>query len=80
MPFGYTGKILHVDLTDRKIEIEEPGEIFYRMYLGGRGLGYYFLLKLVPAGIDPFDPRNVLVLATGEFRPGLRPDTQELSE
>ncbi len=65
MPFGYTGKILHVDLTDRKIEIEEPDEIFYRMYLGGRGLGYYYLLKLVPAGIDPFDPRNVLVLATG---------------
>ena len=26
MPFGYTGKILHVDLTDRKIEIEKPDE------------------------------------------------------
>ena len=65
MPLGYTGKILHVDLTDRKIEIEEPDETFYRMYLGGRGIGYYYLLKLVPAGIDPFDPRNILVLATG---------------
>ena len=65
MPFGYTGKILHVDLTDHKIEIEEPDETFYRMYLGGRGIGYYYLLKLVPTGIDPFDPRNILVLATG---------------
>ena len=65
MPLGYTGKILHVDLSSQKIEIEEPDETFYRMYLGGRGIGYYYLLKLVPAGIDPFDPGNILVLATG---------------
>lgn len=65
MPLGYTGKILHVDLTDRKTDIEKPDETFYRMYLGGRGLGYHYLLKMVPAGIDPFDERNILVLATG---------------
>jgi aldehyde:ferredoxin oxidoreductase len=65
MPLGYTGKILHVNLSDRKIDVETPDETFYRMYLGGRGLGYHYLLKMVPAGIDPFDPRNVLVLATG---------------
>lgn len=65
MRLGYAGKILHVDLTERKIDIEEPDETFYRMYLGGRGVGYYYLLKKVPAGIDPFDPRNILALATG---------------
>ena len=65
MPFGYTGKILHVNLTDHKIEVEEPDDTFYRMYLGGRGIGYHYLMKMVPAGIDPFDPRNILVLATG---------------
>ena len=32
---GYTGKILHVDLSNNKIYIEEPGEKFYRKYLGG---------------------------------------------
>jgi len=37
MPFGYTGKILHVDLSRRKIETEEPGEVFYRSYLGRPG-------------------------------------------
>jgi aldehyde:ferredoxin oxidoreductase len=36
MPKGYTGKILHVDLSHRKIEVEENDEGFYRSYLGGR--------------------------------------------
>jgi aldehyde:ferredoxin oxidoreductase len=65
MPFGYTGKILQVDLGNQKIEIEEPDEAFYRSYLGGRGIGYHYLMQQVPAGIDAFAPENILVLATG---------------
>ncbi|UCD78355.1 MAG: aldehyde ferredoxin oxidoreductase family protein [Desulfobacterales bacterium] len=65
MSYGYTGKILHVDLTDRNIEIEEQDEEFYRSYLGGRGIGYYNLMKMVPAGTDALAPNNILVLATG---------------
>ena len=65
MGYGYTGKILHVDLTNRKVEIEEKDEAFYRSYLGGRGIGYHYLMKLVPPGVDAFSPDNILVLATG---------------
>jgi aldehyde:ferredoxin oxidoreductase len=65
MTYGYTGKILHVDLTDHKIEIEDRDESFYRSYLGGRGIGYHYLMKMVPPGIDPLSPDNILVLATG---------------
>lgn len=65
MPEGYTGKILHVDLSNRRIEIEENNEAFYRSYLGGRGFGYHYLMKNVPPRIDPFSPENILVLATG---------------
>jgi aldehyde:ferredoxin oxidoreductase len=65
MPKGYTGKILHVDLGNRKTEIEENDEGFYRSYLGGRGFGYHYLMKKVPARIDPFSSENILVLATG---------------
>ena len=65
MPNGYTGKILNVDLSSQKIEIEEKDDAFYRSYLGGRGIGYHYLMQLVPPGIDPFSPENVLVLATG---------------
>jgi aldehyde:ferredoxin oxidoreductase len=65
MPYGYAGKILKVDLTSPKIEIEEPDEAFYRSYLGGRGIGYHYLMQQVPAATDSFSPENILVLATG---------------
>ncbi len=65
MAGGYTGKILHVDLSNRKLEIEKKEDAFYRTYLGGRGIGYHYLLNMVPPGIDPYSPENVLILATG---------------
>jgi aldehyde:ferredoxin oxidoreductase len=65
MAYGYCGKILRVDLTDRKIEVEEKEDSFYRTFLGGRGIGYQYLLKEVPPRIDPLSPQNILVLATG---------------
>jgi len=65
MPYGYTGKILHVDLSNHKIEVEEKDEAFYRSYLGGRGIGYHYLMQDVPAQTDPLSPENILVLATG---------------
>ncbi len=65
MGYGYAGKILHVDLSNMKIDIEENDDVFYRTYLGGRAIGYRYLLKEVPPRIDPFSPENILVLATG---------------
>ena len=35
--YGYWNKILHVDLTKRSFSVEEPGDAFYRRYIGGRG-------------------------------------------
>lgn len=61
---GYCGSILHVDLTRRGVWIEHPGEEFYRKYMGGSAVGVYYALAEMPAGIDAFDPRNVLVFAT----------------
>ncbi len=65
MPFGYNNRILHVDLTARSTWVEEPGEEFFKTYLGGRALIAHYLLKLVPADADPLGPDNVLVFAPG---------------
>ncbi|MGD8757214.1 MAG: aldehyde ferredoxin oxidoreductase C-terminal domain-containing protein, partial [Desulfobacterales bacterium] len=65
MPFGYTGKILRVDLSSQKIAIDEQDKAFYRSYLGGRGIGYHYLMQMVPAATDPFSAENILVLASG---------------
>jgi aldehyde:ferredoxin oxidoreductase len=63
--YGYRGKVLHVNLTTRAVEIEEPEETFYRKYVGGSAMGAYYLLKGTPAGIDPLGPENTLCLMTG---------------
>lgn len=60
---GFTGKILHVDLTNRTLEIEEPDESFYRQYLGGSLMGLYYLGKNTPAGTPPLSPANTLTFA-----------------
>ena len=56
MPYGYNGKILHVDLTNGRLEVEIPDEAFYRKYMGGSAMGLYYLLKEMPAGADPLGP------------------------
>ena len=53
MTHGYHGKILHVDLTKGKFEVEEPGEAFYRKYLGGSALAMHYLLQDMAPGVDP---------------------------
>jgi aldehyde:ferredoxin oxidoreductase len=65
MPYGYTGKILHVDLTNGNLEIEQPPESFYRKYMGGSAMGLYYILRETPKGIDPLAPESVLTLMTG---------------
>ncbi len=63
MPFGYNGKILHVDLTHSTWEIEEPTEKWYRTYMGGSSLASYYLLKHLEPGADPLSEDNILVFA-----------------
>ena len=65
MPYGYNGKILHVDLTKGELTVEEPEEAFYRKYLGGSAMGMHYILRDMPKGADPIGPENVLTLMTG---------------
>lgn len=62
--YGYHGKVLHLDLEGRTSWIEEPDEVFWRVYGGGGLLATAFLLRDSPAGIDAFDPANLLILAS----------------
>jgi aldehyde:ferredoxin oxidoreductase len=65
MAYGYNGRILHVDLTAERLEVEEPTDAFYRKYLGGSAMGAAYLLKHTPPGADPLGPENTLCLMTG---------------
>jgi len=63
MIYGTTAKVLRVDLSASKIEIQELNKDFYRLYPGGKALAGYILLTEMAPGVDPLGPENVLVLA-----------------
>ena len=64
-PYGYTGKILRVNLSNGKISTEKPDEKFYRRYFGGTALIGYYLLKELKPGIDPLGQDNKLIFSSG---------------
>ncbi|MHB1161858.1 MAG: aldehyde ferredoxin oxidoreductase family protein, partial [Chloroflexota bacterium] len=63
MAYGYTGKVLRVDLTEGSIRVEEPEEKLYRSCLGGSALALNYLLRELKPGVDPLGPDNLLVFA-----------------
>jgi len=63
--YGYNGKILRVNLSNRTITAETPDENFYRTYMGGEGVIAYYLLKEVQPGTEPLSPDNKLIFAPG---------------
>ncbi|MBA7530036.1 hypothetical protein ES705_22239 [subsurface metagenome] len=63
MPYGYTGNILHLDLSSKKYWIENPPEVFYRTYWGGRALALYYMLKEMKSHTDPLSSDNLLIFA-----------------
>ena len=62
---GWTKKMLRVDLSDGSILIEEIEEELLQKYLGGRGLGAYFVYTEVPPDTDPLGPDNILAFCNG---------------
>jgi len=62
---GYIGRILHVDLSTKKTESREYDQSFYRTYLGGAGVGSFFIMRGTSADTDPLSARNILVIAPG---------------
>ncbi len=62
---GFYGNILNIDLSARWYRVTplEPGTA--ELYLGGKGLATYLLLKENPPGVDALSPENRLIFATG---------------
>jgi len=65
---GYMGKILRIDLSSRSFEIQSLKEDLALNYLGGEGLGARILWEDLKPGIDPFDPLNELIIASGPLQ------------
>ncbi|MFQ6074675.1 MAG: aldehyde ferredoxin oxidoreductase family protein, partial [Candidatus Bathyarchaeia archaeon] len=66
--FGYTGKILRVDLSSERVSTEPLGEETAERYLGGKCLGAAILYRELRPGIDPLGPDNRLILLAGPLQ------------
>ena len=71
--YGWTGTILRVDLTKKKVTRETTDPKVARDYLGARGLGGHIIRYEVDPKTDPLGPKNKIVFApgplTGTFAP-----------
>lgn len=65
VPYGYLGNIARVNLSTGKVTVEHPDDIFYRRYIGGKGVIAYYLLREVAPRTDPLGPDNKVIFATG---------------
>jgi aldehyde:ferredoxin oxidoreductase len=65
MSGGYMGKVLKVDLSNRKIAAEPLDEKVRRQFLGGYGIGARILFSEQAAGVDPLGPDNWLGFISG---------------
>lgn len=75
MPYGYMGKLLRVDLTERRTWVEELDPETARKYIGGSGLAAKYLYEETDAGTDPLGPENLLIFMTGPFTSTIVPNS-----
>ncbi len=61
--YGWTGKILRVNLTTSTISIQATDP--YKSYIGGMGIANKIMYDEVPAGTDPLSPESKIVFAVG---------------
>lgn len=64
---GYSGKILHIDLTGQKSWAESKPEAWYQIYIGGVSMASRLLWENIEVGCDPLSPGNPICIANGVF-------------
>lgn len=64
-PFGYMGKVLHVDLASGEWEVKSLDLDAARDYLGGLGLNAWLMEKTYVTATDPLSPDNPIILGAG---------------
>ena len=65
---GYWQKLLRVNLTTRQTRVEDIPEDDLKRYIGGAGLAGKIIYDELPPKLNPFDPKNLLIFATGPFQ------------
>lgn len=62
--YAYAGKILRVNLTDRRVSVE-PTSKYARDWLGSAGIAIKILYDELKPWVTPYEPANRLILGAG---------------
>jgi aldehyde:ferredoxin oxidoreductase len=65
MTNGYMGKMLWVDLSNKKIKEEKLDEKLCRGFIGGYGIGARLLYSRQKGGVDPLGPDSIFGIVAG---------------
>lgn len=76
--YGYCGKILRVNLTEKSVASYVPEEKDLREFIGGAGLAVKLHYDMKTFEVDPLSPENALVLMTGPLTATKAPSTSRL--
>ena len=63
--YGYIGKVLIVDLSNKEYTVQDLDPAWARDFVGGPSLGARFLYDLMPANTPVFAPESVIGFVTG---------------
>ncbi|MEW6456680.1 MAG: aldehyde ferredoxin oxidoreductase family protein [Acidobacteriota bacterium] len=72
---GWTGYILRIDLSSKKVKQESFDEEFAKKWVGGRGFAIKILWDELKPGIDPLGPENKFIVALGPIAGVPAPNT-----
>ncbi|MCP4717385.1 MAG: hypothetical protein GY868_19860 [Deltaproteobacteria bacterium] len=75
--FGWAGKIIHVNLTDRNVSFLETAH-YNEKFIGGLGIGEKLYWDMAPPGVEAFHPHNPLILMTGPLAATSAPSAPRL--
>ena len=76
--FGYCGKILRINLSDKTVSTFVPDEKDLKEFIGGAGLAVKLHYDMRTFDADPLSPENVLMLMTGPLTGTKAPSTSRL--
>lgn len=65
--YGYSGKILHIDLAERKTWVEDKPEDWYKLWIGGVSMASRLCWENITPGCDAYAPENPVCIANGIF-------------
>ena len=75
---GYTGRLIRINLTDRKIKEEKINLEWQKKFLGARGLAARYYYDEIGKDVKPLSPQNKLIFFTGPLTGSPGPATTKI--